>query len=808
MCPASPFHVNISNDDPDTRDDLPQAPPPERWSDRVVTFAAMTKPEWTDKQKPRQQDDGHVVSDLIKLFRGDRATLDAKRTHLIDHLMSCRDCQVTLGLLLKSGSQATGLSEAQHQKFEELYTRLVRVMADPHQSQAAALYRSYVADWAATLQRPSAETYRDVNAHLRTCVACDRNVRTQVSATMAERIVAEYRARREQREGEGQPPLPGATPAVAPPARHQSWHEVLHHHAVLSAGMRVKDEYHNFEVEVENWLQGELLLVLWGRDLRHDNQRRALTLLRPEYDRDPAARQSFVEAALDWCYVASHGKPHTAAQLIHLPAFGGAPALLTTYAPHTLRDALTAAHQGKRDVSLAQALGWAMQTTAALVALHGHQRYGAPHPLVHGNLKPANILIGEDDESWLSQGGLHRVWSRLGTQSGSQIGERVHHPARDPQSPADTRLVSPQGSGGIPRIEPALLTLDPRVGSRGVVVGTPGYMAPERWLGVNATVPASDIYALGIVLYEIFAGAPGGPFVPAPHNASAWFRAHQCGPSRTLRSAEAAALTRGPLRHLFGETGSNLKPREREARARQLLNELDLLIHTCLAPLPQDRPTAAEVLDQLNLFADRLGIQRMPNPPADAAHATDPLYIRRLMRSYRHSRTAGDWDARLHTLCAHARQTALPEVWTAIGSALQHQGEEQLALEAYTVAESLASSPHVDIEPDLHAIVSFHRGDTYAQQGKHREAVNEYRRSLHQRQEHVPSMVAMAYTLSKWAAVPGATPEQRLQRLGEAREQAWLAANKEPRDPALRGFAERLESDYATINGRQDRSTG
>jgi serine/threonine-protein kinase len=41
----------------------------------------------------------------------------------------------------------------------------------------------------------------------------------------------------------------------------------------------------------------------------------------------------------------------------------------------------------------------------------------------------------------------------------------------------------------------------------GVVIGSPGYVAPERASGTRAT-PASDLYALGVVAYECLVGAP------------------------------------------------------------------------------------------------------------------------------------------------------------------------------------------------------------------------------------------------------------------------------------------------------------
>ena len=45
------------------------------------------------------------------------------------------------------------------------------------------------------------------------------------------------------------------------------------------------------------------------------------------------------------------------------------------------------------------------------------------------------------------------------------------------------------------------------VTASGELVGTPGYLAPERAMGERAT-PASDLYSLGMVAYECLSGAP------------------------------------------------------------------------------------------------------------------------------------------------------------------------------------------------------------------------------------------------------------------------------------------------------------
>ncbi|MCW5808494.1 MAG: serine/threonine protein kinase, partial [Deltaproteobacteria bacterium] len=89
--------------------------------------------------------------------------------------------------------------------------------------------------------------------------------------------------------------------------------------------------------------------------------------------------------------------------------------------------------------------------------------------VVHGDLKPANIMLGEYGEVYVIDWGIARV--------------------------VDTARPAPAPVDGAGPSTP---------------LGTPGYMAPEQ-LRDGTALPASDAYALGSILFELLAGEPLHP---------------------------------------------------------------------------------------------------------------------------------------------------------------------------------------------------------------------------------------------------------------------------------------------------------
>jgi len=121
-----------------------------------------------------------------------------------------------------------------------------------------------------------------------------------------------------------------------------------------------------------------------------------------------------------------------------------------------------------RTLEPAVAVPLACQMAAALTAAH---RAG----VVHRDLKPDNVFLASGGPDEIAGSGIRVVLTDFG------VARRSSAPSQDPSLTASN-----------------------------VLLGTPDYMAPEQ-LELEDATPASDIYAMGLVLFEMITGK--APFI-------------------------------------------------------------------------------------------------------------------------------------------------------------------------------------------------------------------------------------------------------------------------------------------------------
>jgi serine/threonine-protein kinase len=163
--------------------------------------------------------------------------------------------------------------------------------------------------------------------------------------------------------------------------------------------------------------------------------------------------------------------------------------------------------------------------------------YAHSRGVIHRDLKPTNVVLGDFGEVIVLDWGLARL------------------------------LAQPEGEADLAPLE---LSAEDRLQEtmEGQVLGTPAYMAPEQAEGRRDVIgPATDIYGLGAVLYEVLTGRP--PF-DGPETTSVLRRVvHEPpAPPRSIVPGTAAALQAVCLKALAK------KPAERYSSASELASEI------------------------------------------------------------------------------------------------------------------------------------------------------------------------------------------------------------------------------------------
>jgi serine/threonine protein kinase/tetratricopeptide (TPR) repeat protein len=193
--------------------------------------------------------------------------------------------------------------------------------------------------------------------------------------------------------------------------------------------------------------QGGMALVYLAEDLKHDRQV-AIKVLRPELAASVGHERFLREIKI----AANLNHPH----ILPLHDSGEADGFLYYVMPFVEGESLAARIERDGELPLAEAVGILREVTDAL-------KYAHDHNVVHRDIKPDNIMFTGD----------HVVVTDFGIAKA--VSEATGH----------------QG-----------------VTSAGIALGTPLYMAPEQAAADPNVDHRADIYATGVVAYEMLTGKP------------------------------------------------------------------------------------------------------------------------------------------------------------------------------------------------------------------------------------------------------------------------------------------------------------
>ncbi|MEO7986869.1 MAG: protein kinase [Gemmatimonadales bacterium] len=250
---------------------------------------------------------------------------------------------------------------------------------------------------------------------------------------------------------------------------------------------------------------GGMATVYLAQDLKHD-RKVALKLLRPELSAVIGAERFLAEIKL----TANLQHPHI------LPLFdsGEADGFLFYVMPFVEGESLRARLTREKQLPVPDAVRIATEVASAL-------DYAHRHGVVHRDIKPENILM-HDGRALVADFGIALAASKAGGN---------------------------------------------RMTETGMSLGTPHYMSPEQAMGEREITARSDVYALGVVLYEMLTGDP--PFTGS-----------------TAQAIVARVLT---------ETPRPILPQR-----HTIPPEVEAAVLTALEKLPADRfGTAAEFAEAL-----------------------------------------------------------------------------------------------------------------------------------------------------------------------------------------------------------------
>jgi serine/threonine-protein kinase len=222
----------------------------------------------------------------------------------------------------------------------------------------------------------------------------------------------------------------------------------------------------------------------------HLKKRVAIKVLRPETENLPELVARFEREAIAGAHV-SH--PNVAAATDFGQLEDGSYFLALEYVPgKTLHQVI----REEAPLQPGRAVRIGRQIAEGLAAIHAMG-------IIHRDLKPRNVMLVDDsdDVAKLIDLGLAKVPVQ-------QVLEKNQSVRPAPLPDGGRTIVM----GEIPKPPPPRMRIEsllddrPRLTDVGMIVGTVAYLAPEAALGMDAVDFRADLYALGLVLYQMLAG--------------------------------------------------------------------------------------------------------------------------------------------------------------------------------------------------------------------------------------------------------------------------------------------------------------